>query len=189
MKYLLRTPHVIEGGLRNAGTVVGDDPDCAVRFYGDPTPDMVGLNPESEAKVNEVHNRLYGNNAPWHADPKADDPRFRPPAVEEPALVQDREHFGLSPEERGEAEEAAAKEMAEANQAHYEQHAMPPTSLPHPVVAGVGTFVMPATVDTPQDQVQRPTVPLRETLPTEAAIPAPKTPPPPSRASDKKDDN
>lgn len=139
MKYLLRTPHIIGGAIRNAGTVVGDDPDCIVKFYGEPTPDMVGLDKASIDKVNAVHQDLYSSPAPWH-DPKSG-------AVEEPALEQDRVHAKMKPEEREKAEAKSAEFMAAANAKAMIGVAPPPTTLPIPAAT---TMVAPITETVPE---------------------------------------
>jgi hypothetical protein len=169
MKYMLRAPHIIEGAMRSAGTIVGDDDDCPVRFYGDPTPDMTGLDEASAAKVNEVHNRLYGAEAPWHRDPNADDPRFRGFGSEPPALEQDRAHAEMDVEERAKAEEESNKAMAEANARYHNMDGTAPAqTIPAP---GAGsTMTGPAAPDTDQTQVQRPTQPMKEMLPAEGPL-------------------
>lgn len=51
-RYRLLSPHIIAGGVRAAGTEVGDDTDFP--FDGDPTPHMEGLDSEGKKNVAAV---------------------------------------------------------------------------------------------------------------------------------------
>jgi hypothetical protein len=190
MKYRLRSPHVIEGAVRNAGTVVGDDDDCPVKYYGDPTPDMEGLDDASRDKINEVHKRLHGIEAPWHRDPEHEDPRFRPPAIEEPALEQDRktleeyrQRAEMSPADLAKHDDEAGKALREQNAIYHGSGGTAPAETIPPAGASRGTYVKPASVETPQEQVQRPDTPLKQQLPAtgEIAQRSPPSPTPPAR--------
>lgn len=63
-RYRLMAVHVIEGKTLNTGTEIGDGTDYP--FDAQPSNQMMGLNHESERRVNEVHQKLYGRDAPWH---------------------------------------------------------------------------------------------------------------------------
>jgi hypothetical protein len=155
MQFRLRTPHVIEGAVRNPGTIVGPlGSGAPVVFNGDPTPDMEGLDDEAIAKVNEIHQRLRNEDAPWHQEGT--------PAAPEKAYAHEEhpDNVEVSAEERAEADKA----LAEANaQYHNNTGTMPLETLPHP--AATGTMVRPMAPETPQDQAVRPDRPLAQTLP------------------------
>jgi hypothetical protein len=69
MQFRLRSPHVIDGALRNAGTIVGPlGSEAPVVFNGPPTPDMEGVDDEGRGEVNRVFNLLHGRDAPWHGE-------------------------------------------------------------------------------------------------------------------------
>lgn len=67
--YRLRTQHVTsDGRLLEPGTLVGagqEEP-----WNQPPTNQMEGVNDAAIKAINDVHQRLYGADAPWH-DPKA----------------------------------------------------------------------------------------------------------------------
>jgi hypothetical protein len=66
-QYRLRGTHIIEGRTVPKGTVVGDGGEYP--WDTDPSNIMEGVNDAGKRKVNELHQRLYGVDAPWH-DPK-----------------------------------------------------------------------------------------------------------------------
>ena len=65
-RYRLRSDHVIDGRVVPAGTEVGTDTD--IPFDQVPSNQMEGLDPEGIDKVNELHQQLYGVDAPWHSE-------------------------------------------------------------------------------------------------------------------------
>ena len=65
-RYRLRSDHVIGGQVVPAGTEVGTDTD--IPFDQVPSNQMEGLDDEGVAKVNELHQQLYGTDAPWHSE-------------------------------------------------------------------------------------------------------------------------
>jgi hypothetical protein len=155
MQFRLCTPHVIEGAVRNPGTIVGPwGSGAPVVFNGDPTSDMEGVDDEGIAKVNEVHNRLHGADAPWHREDYV-----RP--------GQEQAYAGDHPDNAEYDEEEVAKrekELAEANaRYHNNMGTMPLETLPHP--ASSATMVRPLDAETPQDQAVRADRPMAQQLP------------------------
>lgn len=62
-KYKLLTQHVTsESVILEPGTEVGDDTDWP--WKGEPSIHMVGVDEEGKQKVNELHQKLYGRDAP-----------------------------------------------------------------------------------------------------------------------------
>lgn len=64
-KYRLLAQHVIAGGVREAGTEVGDGTN--IPFDAEPTPHMEGLDAAGKRAVAEVHKRHFpegGENLP-----------------------------------------------------------------------------------------------------------------------------
>jgi hypothetical protein len=156
MQFRLRTPHVIEGAVRNPGTIVGPYGSGApVIFEGDPTSDMEGVDDEGVSRVREVYRRLHGDDPPWHRE------NYIRPGQEQ--VYADENH---PDNQEYDEEEVAdrARELAEANaRYHNNMGTMPLETLPHP--AATGTMVRPLNADTPQDQAVRPDRPLAQQLP------------------------
>ena len=65
-RYRLRIDHVIEDRIVPAGTEVGEGTD--IPFDQAPSNQMEGVDDEGRRKVNELHQRLYGADAPWHTE-------------------------------------------------------------------------------------------------------------------------
>lgn len=154
MQFRLRTPHVIEGALRNAGTIVGPlGSNAPVVFAGPPTPDMEGVDDEGKAEVNRVFNLLHGSDAPWHSENMSGAPE-RPYHEDHPDYAE------ISEEDQAKANQ----ELVEANaRYHNNTGTMPLQTLPHPSASG--TMVRPMTAETPQDQATRADRPLGQQLP------------------------
>jgi hypothetical protein len=155
MQFRLRTPHVIEGAVRNPGTIVGPYGSGApVVFEGDPTSDMEGVDDEGVSRVREVYRRLHGEEPPWHRE------GYVRPGQEQVYAGDHPDNAEYDEEEVAER----AKELAEANaRYHNNMGTMPLETLPHP--AATGTMVRPMTAETPQDQAIRPDRPLAQQLP------------------------
>jgi hypothetical protein len=154
MQFRLRSPHVIEGALRNAGTIVGPlGSNAPVVFAGPPTPDMEGVDDEGRAEVNRVYNLIHGSDAPWHIE--------NAPGAPERAYHEDHPDYAeISEEDQAKANQ----ELAEANaRYHNNTGTMPLQTLPHPSASG--TMVRPMTAETPQDQAVRADRPLGQQLP------------------------
>ncbi len=85
-KYRLMAQHVIDGGLREAGTEVGDG--CQIPYSGEPTPHMVGLDAEGKKKVADVLERHFSDpaNTPpgFHQLPVMAEPEPEPKPKAEP---------------------------------------------------------------------------------------------------------
>jgi hypothetical protein len=154
MLFRLRSPHVIDGALRNAGTIVGPlGSDAPVVFNGPPTPDMEGVDDEGRGEVNRVFNLLHGRDAPWHSE-------NAPGAPERPYVEDHIDNQEISEEDRQKAVDA----MNEANtRYHNNTGTMPLQTLPHPSASG--TMVRPMTAETPQENAVRPDRPLGQQLP------------------------
>jgi hypothetical protein len=154
MLFRLRSPHVIDGALRNAGTIVGPlGSDAPVVFNGPPTPDMEGVDDEGRGEVNRVFNLLHGRDAPWHGE-------NAPGAPERPYVEDHIDNQEISDEDR----QKAADAMNEANtRYHNNTGTMPLQTLPHPSASG--TMVRPMTAETPQENAVRPDRPLGQQLP------------------------
>jgi hypothetical protein len=154
MLFRLRSPHVIDGALRNAGTIVGPlGSEAPVVFNGPPTPDMEGVDDEGKGEVNRVFNLLHGRDAPWHGE-------NAPGAPERPYVEDHIDNQEISDEDR----QKAADAMNEANtRYHNNTGTMPLQTLPHPSVGG--TMVRPMTAETPQENAVRPDRPLGQQLP------------------------
>jgi hypothetical protein len=155
MQFRLRTPHYIEGALRNPGTIVGPPGSGApVIITGPPSPDMEGVDDEGKGEVNRIYNLLHGTDAPWHSD-------NLPGSPERPYHDDHIDNVEVSEEDRQKAAEA----MAEANaRYHNNMGTQPLQTLPH-AAAAQGTAVRPMTPETPQDQAVRPDRPIGQTLP------------------------
>jgi hypothetical protein len=155
MQFRLRTPHVIEGAVRNPGTIVGPYGSGApVVFEGDPTSDMEGVDDEGISRVREVYRRLHGDEPPWHRD------NYVRPGQEQVYAGDHPDNAEYDEEEVAER----AKELAESNaRYHNNMGTMPLETLPHP--AASATMVRPMTAETPQDQAVRPDRPLAQQLP------------------------
>jgi hypothetical protein len=65
-QYRLRAKHVIDGREVPAGTLVGDGTDYPWDEDTDPSNLMEGANAAGKERVNKLHQRLYGADAPWH---------------------------------------------------------------------------------------------------------------------------
>jgi hypothetical protein len=65
-QYRLRGKHIIEGREVPAGTLVGDGTDYPWNKDTDPSTMMEGANAAGRERVNRLHQRLYGADAPWH---------------------------------------------------------------------------------------------------------------------------
>lgn len=154
MLFRLRSPHVIEGALRNAGTIVGPlGSNAPVVFAGPPTPDMEGVDDEGKAEVNRVYNLIHGSDAPWHSE-------NAPGAPERPYHEDHPDYAEISEEDQAKANQ----ELAEANSRyHNNTGTVPLQTLPHPSASG--TMVRPMTAETPQDQATRADRPLGQQLP------------------------
>jgi hypothetical protein len=154
MQFRLRTPHVIDGTLRNAGTIVGPlGSDAPVILTGPPTPDMEGVDDEGKSEVNRIFNLLHGRDAPWHSE-------NAPGAPERPYVEDHIDNQEISEEDQ----QKAADAMNEANaRYHNNTGTMPLQTLPHPTASG--TMVRPMTAETPQDQAVRTDRPLGQQLP------------------------
>lgn len=154
MQFRLRTPHVIEGALRNAGTIVGPlGSGAPVVFAGPPTPDMEGIDDEGKAEVNRVFNLLHGDDAPWHSE-------NAPGAPERPYHDDHIDNQEVSEEDQQKGVDA----MNEANaRYHNNTGTMPLQTLPHPTASG--TMVRPMTAETPQENAVRADRPLGQQLP------------------------
>jgi hypothetical protein len=154
MQFRLRTPHVIDGTLRNAGTIVGPlGSEAPVILTGPPTPDMEGVDDEGRREVNRIFNLLHGNDAPWHSE-------NAPGAPERPYVEDHIDNQEISDEDR----QKAADAMNEANaRYHNNTGTMPLQTLPHPSASG--TMVRPMTAETPQENAVRPDRPLGQQLP------------------------
>jgi hypothetical protein len=154
MLFRLRSPHVIDGALRNAGTIVGPlGSDAPVVFNDPPTPDMEGVDDEGRGEVNRVFNLLHGRDAPWHGE-------NAPGAPERPYVEDHIDNQEISDEDR----QKAADAMNEANtRYHNNTGTMPLQTLPHPSASG--TMVRPMTAETPQENAVRPDRPLGQQLP------------------------
>lgn len=154
MQFRLRTPHVIEGAVRNAGTIVGPYGSGApVVLAGDPSPDMEGLDEEAVAKVNEVYRQLHGVDAPWHSE-------NAPGAPERPYNEDHPDYAEINPDEQNRLNQ----ELAEANAKHHYAHGTAPAQTIPPAGAAQ-TAVRPMTAETPQNQATRPDRPLGQQLP------------------------
>jgi hypothetical protein len=154
MQFRLRTPHVIDGALRNVGTIVGPlGSEAPVVFNGPPTPDMEGVDDEGRGEVNRVFNLLHGRDAPWHGE-------NAPGAPERPYVEDHIDNQEISDEDRQKGVDA----MNEANaRYHNNTGTMPLQTLPHPSASG--TMVRPMTAETPQENAVRPDRPLGQQLP------------------------
>lgn len=154
MQFRLRTPHVIEGTLRNAGTIVGPlGSGAPVVLNGPPTPDMEGVDDEGRGEVNRIFNLLHGGDAPWHSE-------NAPGAPERPYVEDHIDNQEISEEDRQKAVDA----MNEANaRYHNNTGTMPLQTLPHPTASG--TMVRPMTAETPQEGAVRADRPLGQQLP------------------------
>jgi hypothetical protein len=64
-QYRLRGAHLLEGRIVPAGTIVGAGTGYPLND-DQPSNAMEGANEAGRAKVNELHQRLYGADAPWH---------------------------------------------------------------------------------------------------------------------------
>lgn len=65
-RYRLLAPHMIGGYHLQAGTEVGEGTGYPV---DEPSNQMEGVDEVAKGRVNELHQKLYGKDAPWH-DPK-----------------------------------------------------------------------------------------------------------------------
>lgn len=168
MLFRLRSPHIIEGAMRNADTIVGPyGSEAPVVFNGDPTPDMEGVDDEGVAKVNEVYRRLHGTDAPWHGETVGPE---RPYHAEHPDNAEYNE----------EEQNRLNAEMAERNQRYHGAGGTAPLqTLPH--VGAGGTAVRPMTAETPQGQAETTTRPLAQQLPAVEPAAAATPPRPTSR--------
>lgn len=127
MLFRLRTAHVIEGAVRNPGTIVGPYGSGApVVYNGEPDSDMEGADDEGASRVKELWNRLHGDDPPWARE------GFTPAGVE-------RAYAGDHPDNAKVDEKAAAKAqeaLAEANSKYWNQHGTAPLeTIPHPAAA------------------------------------------------------
>jgi hypothetical protein len=65
-RYRLLVPHIIDGAPRPAGTEVGDG--TGIPYDATPSNQMEGVDDVGKRAVNELHQKLYGREAPWHAE-------------------------------------------------------------------------------------------------------------------------
>jgi hypothetical protein len=62
-RYRLLTQHMIGGHLLEAGTEVGEGTGYPV---SEPSNQMEGVDETAKGRINELHQKLYGSDAPWH---------------------------------------------------------------------------------------------------------------------------
>lgn len=168
MLFRLRSPHIIEGTQRNAGTIVGPyGSEAPVILNGPPTPDMEGVDNEGIAEVNRIYNLLHGTDAPWHSQGVII-------TVERPYHAEHPDNAEYNEEEQNRLN----AELAERNKRYHGAGGTAPLeTLPH--VGAGGTAVRPMTAETPQDQATPTTRPLAQQLP-DAQPSAAATPPRPT---------
>jgi hypothetical protein len=169
MLFRLRTPHIIGGAERQAGTIVGpygsvmENGPAVLLFEGDPTPDMEGVDDEGKSKVNEVFNRLHGSDAPWHMERPEPGRPPRPGQEAAPERPYHDDHPDYAEVDQ-EEQDRRNEEMQEANRRNWASHGTAPAqTLPRPGASV--TAVRPMMAETPQDQAVRPDRPLAQQLP------------------------
>lgn len=159
-KYRLMSVHMIDGETLPVGAEIGADTDRP--YDATPSNQMMGLNEEGKRRVNEVHQKLYGKDAPWH-----DDRLYR---AQEEARRSEQE-------QRQQEEEAAPVSYAQAHEQGKEWQGKPATLPPHlarptpqSLTKGGDTSQLmgPATAD--QD-INNPDVAVRTTRPNEEQLP------------------
>jgi hypothetical protein len=62
-RYRLLSQHMIGGHLLEAGTEVGEGTGYPVY---EPSNQMEGVDETAKGRINELHQKLYGKDAPWH---------------------------------------------------------------------------------------------------------------------------
>src|SRR6266576_4857274 len=127
MLFRLRTAHVIEGAVRNPGTIVGPYGSGApVVYNGEPDSDMEGADDEGASRVKALWNRLHGDDPPWARE------GFTPAGVER-AYAADH-HDNVEVDEKRVAK--AQDDLAKANARYHNQLGTAPLeTVPHPAAA------------------------------------------------------
>lgn len=87
-KYRLLAPHIIGDVQYPAGTEVGAG--TGIPFDGIPSNQMEGLDEDGIDKVNELHQKLYNHDAPWHT-PEAERKREEEARLREEEAERERE--------------------------------------------------------------------------------------------------
>jgi hypothetical protein len=158
-RYRLVTAHVIEGNPVPAGTEVGDG--TPYPYEHTPSNQMIGVNPEGVRRVNEVHQRLYGKDAPWH------DERFE---------RERRESDDLEKKQRDEEANAAPVSYAQAyerGQQWEDKETKVPPHLHRPTqsLTRGGDTSQPLGPATADQDINNPDVQVRTTRPLEDQMP------------------
>jgi hypothetical protein len=154
-QYRLRSPHIIEGVVVPAGTIVGEGTSYPT---AQPSNMMEGANEAGKGKINEFHQRLYGADAPWH------DPKRQRDVVEDrkEQEKQRKEEEGAEPVSHSQALERGKEWKGPPNPLVEARQAGVPPAGPSPIT---GDRAGGPGVSVPRTEPQRVERPLEEQLP------------------------
>lgn len=159
-RYRLLTVHIIAGGSRAAGTEVGTGTD--IPYPGLPSNQMEGVDDEGKRRVNELHQKLYGQDAPWH-NPD------HPLAL---AREQDREALEAAKAE-GESEPVSHQQAWERGAERYRDDTVvaPNFRAPPAPISIAGDTSIPLGPATPLQDPMDPRVQVRSPTPQVDSLP------------------
>lgn len=161
-RYLLLAPHVIGGHYLPAGTVVGEDTSYPLDV---PSNQMVGVDETGKSAVNELHQRLYGRDAPWHDD---NHPVMRMQRDAMDARKQQEEDAAAEPVSHQQAFERGHEEFHGEKIVSSPQTRLVSRSLSGDTSQPMGPAPADQNLDNPAVQT-RTTQPLKDQMPKEGA--------------------
>jgi hypothetical protein len=161
-RYRLLAAHMMGGHHLPAGTEVGTDTGYPVMV---PSNQMEGVDDAGKAKVNEIHQRLYGRDAPWH-DPEH--PVAQAVADAEAAAAQREEEEAQPPVSHQQAWERGHEEYRGAKLSGPPAGPLVTRSISGDTSQPMGPAPAEQDIRNPDVQV-RTTRPLQDQMPKEGA--------------------